>query len=71
MDFQDPCFQSFACQYFGQAQTIAVFFVRVYFTHSRRFFWGYFLVRGPSNLILHRIVARAWIAPQKALLEES
>jgi hypothetical protein len=34
MDFQDPCFQSFACQYFGQAQAIAVFLVPVYFTHS-------------------------------------
>jgi len=26
------------------------------------FFWGYFLFEVPSNLILHRIGARAWIA---------
>jgi ACS family tartrate transporter-like MFS transporter len=26
------------------------------------FFWGYFLLEIPSNLILHRIGARAWIA---------
>src|ERR1700751_634862 len=26
------------------------------------FFWGYFLFEVPSNLILHRIGARVWIA---------
>ena len=26
------------------------------------FFWGYFLFEIPSNLILHRIGARVWIA---------
>jgi ACS family tartrate transporter-like MFS transporter len=26
------------------------------------FFWGYFLFEVPSNLILHRVGARAWIA---------
>ena len=26
------------------------------------FFWGYFLLEIPSNLILHRIGARVWIA---------
>jgi MFS family permease len=124
------CFQSFACQCFGQAQTIVLFAVVVKLQDDRKvrmasapgmvsnaieiatirklrirllpflfvlfvvafidrinlgfaaltmnrelaitsqqfgfaagiFFWGYFLFEVPSNLILHRIGARVWIA---------
>src|SRR5216683_201658 len=128
--FEHSCFQSFACQCFGQAQTIVMSAIAVKLQDDRKvrmvrapsivsnpvetatiqklrvrllpflfalyvvafidrinlgfaaltmnrelaitsqqfgfaagiFFWGYFLFEIPSNLILHKIGARVWIA---------